>query len=340
MKKRSDYADNISKRVLDAVGTDTPPPEERQELAARGAALTKLGEDVVYTQYQWIDPALCRPSAVNARDYAALTYDDCAELIETIKSEGKQRVPAIVRPTDDPETPYEVVAGLRRHWAISWLRAHNFPDFKYLIHIQRLDDESAFRFSDLENRARTDITDLERGRSYKEALATYYGGNFQTMADRIGLTTRNLRRYVQLADLDQVIIDALGGHRAVSTRHGEAIKADLNRSALHAERLLAEAHEIASEQASKVGAGEALIPAADVVRLLSKAANAKPTRNPQNAAAPIKIDSADGKPMIEFVPGNRRTAATIKVLPKTSASRDELRDALLKLVDQVFDARS
>src|SRR3546814_8286453 len=104
------------------------------------------------------------PSPVNARDYMALTYDYCAELIETIKSEGRQRTPATVRPTNDSAQPYEIIAGSRRHWSITWLRANNYPDFKYLIDIQKMDDEAAFRFSDLENRARTDISDLERGK--------------------------------------------------------------------------------------------------------------------------------------------------------------------------------
>src|SRR3546814_1110550 len=64
------------------------------------------------------------PSPVNARDYMALTYDDCAELIETIKSEGRQRTPATVRPTNDPAQPYEIIAGSLRHWSITRSEEH------------------------------------------------------------------------------------------------------------------------------------------------------------------------------------------------------------------------
>src|SRR3546814_16374925 len=100
----------------------------------------------------------------------ALTYDDCAELIETIKSEGRQRTPATVRPTNDPAQPYEIIAGSRRHWSITWLRANTYPDFTYLIDIQKMDDETAFRFSDIENLASTEINHLARGRGYRDAL--------------------------------------------------------------------------------------------------------------------------------------------------------------------------
>src|SRR3546814_6474785 len=120
----------------------------------------------------------------------ALSYDDCAELIETIKSEGRQRTPATVRPTNDPAQPYEIIAGSRRHWSISWLRANNYPDFKYLIDIQKMDDEAAFRFSDLENRARTDISDLERGRRYLEAISQFYENARNRMAERIAQRKR------------------------------------------------------------------------------------------------------------------------------------------------------
>ena len=40
------------------------------------------------------------------------------------------------------------------HWAITWLRANNYPDFRYLIEVRDLTDEQAFRLSDIENRDR------------------------------------------------------------------------------------------------------------------------------------------------------------------------------------------
>ena len=219
----------IGKRVLEAVEGELPSVQSgaapRTELAQRGAALSKLSGDVIYGQSEWIDPALCRPSELNARDYNALTYEDCADLIETIKSEGQQRTAATVRRTNDPDVPYEIIAGNRRHWSVSWLRANNYPEFRYLITVASMDDEAAFRWSDLENRARQDITDLERGRSYKMALESFYGNNKVHMADRLGISRRSLTRYIDLAELDPVLIEALGGHRQVSVMHAQEVKA-------------------------------------------------------------------------------------------------------------------
>src|SRR3546814_8812872 len=72
-----------------------------------------------------------------------------------------------------------------------------------------MDDEAAFRFSDLENRARTDISDLERGRGYLEALSQFYDNDRNRMAERIGISLSQLNRYILLAKLDEKFVDAI-----------------------------------------------------------------------------------------------------------------------------------
>src|SRR3546814_19216722 len=87
-------------------------------------------------------------------------------------------MPAIVRRVgNDPGHDFEVISGARRHWSVSWLREHNYPDIRYLVEIRNLTDEQAFRISDLENRARKDLSDLERARDYLKALDLYYRGS-------------------------------------------------------------------------------------------------------------------------------------------------------------------
>lgn len=338
-KRDRNYGTNIAAKVMETVGQGVVELVPEKPLVDRTAALSSLSDEVVYNQYRWVDPAVCKPSKVNARDYDALTYEDCAELIETLKSEGQQRTPAIVRSTGDVDCPYEIVAGLRRHWSISWLRSHNYPDFRYLVDVQKLDDEAAFRLSDLENRARTDITDLERGRSYKAALSAYYDGDRERMAERIGISGRNLVRYVWLAELDPIFIEALGGHRAARVAHAQTIRSEAAKTDHHRDAIMAEARDIAEEQRKLGGAGEKLIPAADVVKRLVRAANRKPVKGPPANHAPVRITGSNGEPIIEFIGGTSKTAATIRLLPKTKATREEMHDAVRKLVDQVFDAR-
>src|SRR3546814_16162892 len=86
-------------------------------------------------------------------------------------------MPGIVRRVrDDASYDFEVICGARRHWTISCLRSHNYPDFRFLIDVRDMTDEEAFRIADIENRARDDLTDLERARDYLRALDAYYNG--------------------------------------------------------------------------------------------------------------------------------------------------------------------
>lgn len=338
-KKDRNYGASIAAMVLQDDDDVSALPERRSELVQRGTALKAMSSEVVYNQLLWVDPRSCRPSPVNARDYEALTFEDCAELIDTLKSEGRQRTAAIVRPTGDPDTPYEIVAGLRRHWSIAWLRSNHYPDFQYLIDVQKLDDEAAFRLSDLENRARTDISDLERSKSYKTALHSYYDGNVPQMAERIGISERNLRRYLQMADAPGVLIDALGGHRSARVSHTRELLPIIAKSSDHEQALLAEAKIIADEQKERQGRGEGGYPPSVVVERLRKAAERKPKKGPPATHAALHIQSRAGKPMLEYVAGTSRTAAVIKLLPRADASPDEWRAEVLKLVDRFLDAR-
>ena len=109
-------------------------PPKAGFLAARDSRLAELASGGVTTRvHEAIDPAVCRIWAGHNRDYAALTEASCADLIASLRAEGRQEIPAIVRRvTDDPAYRFEVVCGARRHWSVSWLRAHDYPDFKFI----------------------------------------------------------------------------------------------------------------------------------------------------------------------------------------------------------------
>ena len=99
-----------------------------------------------------------------------------------------------------PGAPYEVICGARRHFAISWLRANNYPQFRY-----DLTDEEAFRLADIENRDRADLSDYERARDYAHALDLYYGGKQRNMAARLEVSGAWLSRYLYLARLPEIV---------------------------------------------------------------------------------------------------------------------------------------
>lgn len=302
-------------------------------LHSRNKALTSISDKHVYETLLWVDPKECKPSSVNARDYAKLNKENCADVISSIQAEGKQLFPAVVRRTNDPETPYEIVSGLRRHFSISWLNANNYPDFRYLISIKEMDDESAWRLSDVENRSRKDITDYERAVSYRDALAQYYGGSTERMAERIKISVRNLRRYIQLADLDKIIVDAIGGEDLVKVAHAVTIQPELGKSKMNREAILAEAEALAKQQAERRTKGESLIPPTDAVKRLIKASTKKLNLNTRTK--PVEILSKSGKPLLEFVPVGR-SGLSIKIHKKIDASLEELKAEMEKILEEAY----
>jgi len=172
----------------------------------------------------WVDPATCRMWGQHNRDYALLTEDTCRDLIDGIRAQGQQEFPAIVRRLTGENHDYEVICGARRHFAVSWLRANNYPQFKYLIEVRDLTDEEAFRLADIENRDREDISDFERARDYARAISLYYGGKQKAMAARLDVSEAWLSRYLALAKLPQEVVAAFASIRDIRELHARRLK--------------------------------------------------------------------------------------------------------------------
>src|SRR3546814_15192346 len=79
-----------------------------------------------------LKPSECSIWPGNARDYAALSYDRCASLIESIREDGTNREPVVVRRTPNAEQSYELIVGTRRHFSVSWLHANNNSEIDLL----------------------------------------------------------------------------------------------------------------------------------------------------------------------------------------------------------------
>jgi len=221
-KKQKDYltallADEIDGQETEATtgepeGAPTPRTDRarRNSLLGRESALARVasGEVRQVTQIA-LDPARVRPWAGNARSYNHLNEENCRELIDAIVAEGGQKVPAIVRRVDgDPAFEFEVIAGTRRHWSISWLRQNSYPDMKFLAQVVDLDDEAAFRLADIENRARKDVSDLERARNYAAALKAHYGNHQSRMAERLKLSQSWLSKMIKVATIPDAVVAA------------------------------------------------------------------------------------------------------------------------------------
>lgn len=213
---------------------------------------------------RWVDPASCVMWERHNRAYDLLNESNCRELIDSIRAQGQQEFPAIVRRRSGEGAEYEVICGARRHFAISWLRANNYPQFRYLVEVRDLTDEEAFRLADIENRDRADLSDYERARDYAAALDLYYGGKQKAMASRLEVSEAWLSRYLYLARLPQVVVQAWPQITDLKELHARTLRPLLSDAP---DRVLAEAEAIAAEQdRARAGQG-AYVP---VPRVLSR----------------------------------------------------------------------
>lgn len=326
-------------------GAEGPERQVRLGVGVLSGRTNRLADlasgSVVNSPQELVDPARCRIWDRHNRDYAALNELRCNDLIESIVAQGKQEVPAIVRRiSGDPDHDFEVICGARRHWAVSWLRGNNHPEVRYLVEIRDLTDEQAFRVSDLENRARVDLSDLERARDYLQALDLYYGGRQKDMARRLNQSEAWLSRYLDLARLPVDVVAAFADPFELKISHiGQlkpALKGDDNRAAL-----LLEARRIASARA-EADAREGLpITAPETIKVLLAAAN-KPLAVREKtpvAKAPKKtgseavvVRSPSGVALLR-IDGKDRRGVSVTLLSKGGGSRAEAEAALKDILD-------
>lgn len=172
-----------------------------------------------------IDPARCRLWVHHNRLYNLLDDKYCEDLIASFKAQG-QVEPAIVRRLwDDPNHDYEIIAGARRHWTASYL------GLKLKVEVQDLSDERAFLISDATNKGK-DISEYERAIEYKTALNLYYDGSQTRMAARLNISDSKLSRYLALADLDPVLVQAFPDPREIYSKYALQLRPLWNKAPL------------------------------------------------------------------------------------------------------------
>jgi len=324
--------------AADARTVSPSPAPDRQErargttLLGRESALARLANGEVRQVTQLLlDPARVRVWPGNARHYAHLTEDNCRELIDSIIAEGGQKVPAVVRRIEgDPDHDYEVIAGTRRHWSISWLRRHSYPDMQFVAQVATLDDEAAFRLADLENRARKDVSDLERARNYAQALASHYGSHLTRMAERLKLSKGWLSKMIKVAGLPDTVIDAFASPADVQLKPAYALAQAMD-DAKSAPAILAMARAISAEQAALRQSASLPLPAADVLRRLIDAPR-EAVMAPRDE--PFVWASRYGRPALTIQSVNRQ-GVTIRLHAGSGADTDALMQALRDALDHL-----
>jgi ParB family chromosome partitioning protein len=320
--------------------TDEPAPSENVRLAEepasssflerRGIAFDEIARTVKRLTIR-IKPSECSIWPGNARDYAALSYDRCSSLIESIREEGTNREPVVVRRTPQADHPYELIVGTRRHFSVSWLHANNHTEIELVARIETLDDEGAFRLADLENREREDVTDLERARNYRHAIDAYYNGVRAQMADRLAIPKQNLHNLLQLAELPDEVVAAFAQPADLKVRHGMRLS-PLVKDDRHRDAIIARALEIAAEQATLKDAGREKIDGSRVCEQLAGAA--LPTKARPNAKSVPSVTTSSGREIGQVLSDTRAKGITININPRGEASVDEILEALRPVIEK------
>lgn len=307
-------------------------PRGSMTLLGRESALARVANGEVRQVTQMLlDPARVRPWAGNARSYEHLSEENCRELIDSLISEGGQKVPAVVRRIEgDPDHDYEVIAGTRRHWSISWLRANSWPDMKFLAQVADLDDEAAFRLADIENRARKDVSDLERARNYAEALKTHYGNHLTRMAERLKLSKGWLSKMLKVAKIPDAVIAAFASPAEVQLKPAYPLAQALDDKD-RGTAIRREAAKLSREQDARREDGRPPLASADVIARLMAAGVDRET--PEK----FVLDGAFGRPAITVQSANRQ-GITLRLHAGHGLSEDDLinrvRDALSELEEE------
>lgn len=289
-------------------------------MASRSQTLARIATGkTVADRTEWVDPERCRPWRMHNRDLDHLNEDSCRDLIDSFLSAKKQRIPAIVRRLkDDPNFDFEIIAGVRRWWTVKWLRAHHHPEFEYLVTIQSVTDEEAFRVSDVENRSRKDISDWERAKEYTVALAEFYEGSQSHMAEHLNLSKSWLSRLLDVARLPEPVVAAFSDTHDITVRVARDIK-PLTGDPKALAKMREEAERIEEERSQK----GLKLSGPEVAKRLVKATVAPAVK----AAAEKEITGKGGKVILRYTKA-RGGGLTIKVPPKAEASPAELLKAI------------
>lgn len=320
--------------TANAAAPTPPAPAERARgmtLLGRQSALARVASGEVRQVTQLLlDPARVRVWEGNARSYQHLTEEGCRELIDSIIAEGGQKVPAIVRRLDgDPQYDYEVIAGTRRHWSISWLRANSYPDMQFVAQVAQLDDEAAFRLADLENRARKDVSDLERARNYALALKDHYGNHQSRMAERLKLSKGWLSKMLKVASLPDSVIAAFASPADVQLKPAYPLAQAMD-DAARAPAIRKEAQALAKQQAQRRETGRPALGANDIINRLLAAGKA------EEEDQTVVIEGAFGRPAVT-VKQSTRQGVTLHLHSGHGLSTESLVECITEALNVLED---
>ena len=168
---------------------------------------------------------LIRPGAFQPRrrfDEAELDA-----LAQSVKEKGVLQ-PLLVRPIEDAETAFELVAGERRWRAAQRAGLHRVP-----VLVRALADAEALEIALIENLQREDLSALEEAEAYRRLLQEF-GRTQASLADAVGKSRSHVANTLRLLGLPEAVRRRLE-EGALTAGHARALLAAADPAALAAE---------------------------------------------------------------------------------------------------------
>lgn len=165
-----------------------------------------IGEDLKRREMpiEWLKPCDFQPRK-------HFDQDALEDLAKSIAMHGILQ-PIVVRPVDDADDQYEIIAGERRWRAAQMVSLHEVP-----VTVQYLDDEAVLEIALIENIQREDLTPIEEARALQQ-LMDDHGHTQEKLSVTIGKSRSaiaNTLRLLQLPDSVQDMVakgDLSAGH--------------------------------------------------------------------------------------------------------------------------------
>ena len=230
-----------------------------------------------------LDPKSIRRGEQANRHHLSLqnTDEDFLALKASLKRDG-QIMPVSVRAiADGSGHAYELVSGHRRHEAALQLDREIDGGFKLraVLDAAAQDPARLALHMYLENAARKDLSAYEVGAMFRNWLEADIFTEQQAIAEVTGLGKQTVSKYLQVASLPRVLLDAFGDPRVIAVRWAEILVAALK------------ADEAAVLKVAKTIAAREGRPAPEVVlRQLSDAAVARKPRKGGSHTETVKLD--------------------------------------------------
>lgn len=121
-------------------------------------------------------------------------------LADSIRADGLMQ-PIVVRPGQDSDSPYELIAGERRWRAAQEAGLTHVPAL-----IREIDDEKAAELALIENLQREDLNAIEKAEAFQH-LGEQFGLTHAQIAERVGLERSSVSNLMRLLDLSDFVRD-------------------------------------------------------------------------------------------------------------------------------------